>query len=334
MSKWLKILLPLVILFVVIGGGSAVYLLSQFQPADLSQTKKSSFVVSKGESASEIGAALEEKGIIKSGLAFRLLVIKNHLEGKIQSGSFLLSPSMSVQQIALELTTAPTSARITVKEGLRREEMADFLANSELTKFDKEEFLTLTKNKEGYLFPDTYILSKESTTQVIYGQLTSTFDKKVTTGMADEIAASGHSLDELVTMASLVQREARGPQGGSSDPAEMKMIAGILWKRIELGMVLNVDATLQYLKGYDAAQKSWWSTSGIVAMKTSSSAYNSYKVAGLPPTPICNPGPYALQAAMNPTKSDYLFYLHDNNGKVHYARTLDEQTQNVNTYLR
>ena len=152
--------------------------------------------------------------------------------------------------------------------------------------------------------------------------------------MADEIEASDRGLNDIVKMASLVQREARGPKGGNLDPVEMKMIAGILWKRIEIGMVLNVDASLQYVKGYDKQQQSWWSTNGIVAIKDSSSPYNSYKYAGLPPTPICNPGAFALEAAINPTPSDYLYYLHDNDGKVHYAKTLQEHNQNVDTYLR
>jgi len=334
MSKVFKIVIPLVIIFLTIGVVGSFYIIHQLQPVDPTQTKKISFTITAGEAASEIGKQLEEKGFIKSADVFRLLIWKNNLTQNMQKGSFLLSPSMTSQQISLEITTEPSSLRLTIKEGLRKEEIADYLADSDLEAFDRSEFMTLIKSKEGFLYPDTYIFSREASTQAVFNQLTNTFDKKVVIGMSDEIATSGRTLDQLVAMASLIQREARGPQAGSSDPIEMKMISGILWKRIELGMILNVDASLQYIKGYDSQQKSWWSTNGIVALKASSSPYNSYKVAGLPPTPICNPGPYALKAAMQPTTSSYLYYLHDNQGRVHYAATLEEHNQNVDAYLR
>jgi len=336
MSKWLKILGVLCLVAGVCVAVVVFHELEQFKPVDSAQTKKVSFTVKKGETAYDVGADLQTKNLIRDPLAFQIYVWKNHLAGKIMAGSFNLSQSMTVQQIALELTTTPTSARVTIKEGLRREEMADFLASQELTVFDKDEFLTLSKGKEGYLFPDTYIFSKEESTQTIYNELTKTFDSKVAEGMSSDIGKSGHSMKDIVIMASLIQREARGPQATAAnpDPVEMKIISGILWKRIELGIPLGVDATLQYLKGYDSVNNTWWSTSGITDLKSSNSGFNTYKNLGLPPAPISNPGLYAFQAAITPTDTDYLFYLHDNNGKVHYAKTLEEHNKNVDTYLR
>ncbi|CAN5273283.1 endolytic transglycosylase MltG [soil metagenome] len=336
MSKLLKIVAVLCLVVAIGIAGAIFYELQQFKPFS-SDTKKVSFTVKKGETAYDVGADLQTKKLIRDPRAFQLYVWKNHLASKIFAGSFTLSPCMSVQQIALELTTEPTSIRVTIKEGLRREEIAEFLDQQDsLTAFDKDEFLTLSKGKEGSLFPDTYIFSREESTQAIYNELTKTFESKVSGDMADEIAKSGHSLKDITIMASLIQREARSPQAtaANQDPVEMKIISGILWKRVELGIPLGVDATLQHLKGYDPPNKTWWSTSGIVALKSSSSGFNTYLHLGLPPSPISNPGLFAFQAATSPTATDYLFYLHDTNGKPHYAKTLQEHTQNVDSFLR
>ncbi len=338
MPKLLQFSALLLIFVIIISVGLGFYGFTQFQPMSDTPAPKVNFVVSKGEGASQLASQLQTANLIKSSLAFRILVWKNQLANRIQAGTYQLAPSMTIQQIGLELTTTPSDVRVTIKEGLRREELADFLANQELPAFDKPEFLTLTKDKEGTLFPDTYQFSRQATAQTIANKLTGTFEAKVTTGLADQIAASGHSLAEITTMASIIQREARGPQitstAGNPDPVEMKMIAGILWKRVEVGIPLGIDATLQYLAGYNSAQQTWWPTTGLVALKESTSHYNTYKYAGLPPGPICNPGIYALAAATQPTASPYYFYLHDSQGRVHYAKTLEEQTKNIQTYLR
>ncbi len=113
----------------------------------------------------------------------------------------------------------------------------------------------------------------------------------------------------------------------------MPVVAGILWNRVELGMALQADATLQYVKGYDEVEGSWW-TPPTVADKNLQSVYNTYRYPGLPPSPIANPGIVAIQAALNPTLTDYLYYLHDRTGEIHYARTLEEHNANVASYLR
>lgn len=336
-NRWFLTAIGVLVLTVVCAG--LWYAFTMLQPVSLTPVKKSTFTLPPEASVIQTADLLENKHFIKSSLAFQLLIWKNKLSSRLQSGTFLLSPSMTLQQISLELTTEPTSVRVTVKEGLRREELADFFASvPELTAFNKAEFLKLTAGKEGKLFPDTYVFSKEISTQALVNQLTSTFDKKISGDLAESLQSSKHSLQDVITVASLVQREARGPVASATDPtpdpAEMKMIAGIFWKRISLGIPLGVDATLQYVKGYDAANDTWWSDKNLVDIKKSASPYNSYKFAGLPPSPICNPGLFALQAAAAPTESDYLFYLHDQKGVAHYAKTLEEHNQNVDTYLR
>ena len=127
-------------------------------------------------------------------------------------------------------------------------------------------------------------------------------------------------------MASIVEREARGAD-------DMQHVAGILWNRIELGMPLQADATLQYLKGYNPVEQAWW-TPPLAADKSLISPYNTYLNLGLPPRPICNPGLEAIKAAAQPLSTDDLFYLHDRQGKIHYAQTLDDHNLNVDRYLR
>jgi UPF0755 protein len=175
------------------------------------------------------------------------------------------------------------------------------------------------------LFPDTYLVSRQASTASLVSLLENTFQTKIESGLAEEIAASPHSLTDALTMASLVQRE-------SSSDSEMPAVAGVLWNRVELGMPLGVDATLQYIAGYDSATQRWW-TPPNVAVKDSTSLFNTYKYAGLPPAPIANPGLAAVRAALQPEPSEYLFYIHADD-QIYFGRTLEEHNQNINRYLR
>ena len=137
---------------------------------------------------------------------------------------------------------------------------------------------------------------------------------------------TGLSDAESVILASIVEREAR-------EPEQMRHVAGILLNRLEIGMALQVDATLQYVKGYDQARKTWWAPP-TAADKQLSSPYNTYENPGLPPGPISNPGANALMAVANPIKSNDLFYLHTNDGNMYYAETYEEHQENIQKYLR
>jgi UPF0755 protein len=326
MRNVLKLILGflVVILVFLIGGG--VYAYTQLQPVQSDKKTKVTFVVPRGQSISSIGKRLQEQGLIRNSLAFRYVVWSDRLSDKIQAGSFLLSPSMSTQEVAQELTMGTNDIWITVLEGWRVEEIADMLEEQALTDFDKKEFLQLAKGEEGYLFPDSYLISPSASPKIIHTLLRNTFDKKVKQGLSEEIAQSGQDLDDIVTMASIVQREAR-------EFDQMKRVAGILQNRIKKGMGLNVDATLQYTKGYDTTLKTWW-PEPLAADKESTSPFNTYKFAGLPPHPISNPGLEAIQAVLAPEKTNALYYIHDRQGNIHTANTIEEHNQNVNTYLR
>lgn len=325
--KVLKLLLLVLIVVGVVGAvAGGIVVRNMLQPVDPTVTQTTTFVVPKGQSITKIGERLTEQGLLKHPLVFRFVVRKDQAQSKIQAGSFELSPSMTPEELIAEMTKGTDDVWMTLLEGWRREEMADSLDELELPNYDKEEFLALTEGKEGYLFPDSYLIQKNIDTEDIVDLLTSTFDKKVKVGLADEIAASGKPLEELVVMASLLEREARGEQ-------QMKTVAGVLWNRMDIGMALNVDATLQYIKGYDRVQQQWWVTP-LAVDKERVSPFNTYTNAGLPPSPICNPGLEAMVAAMEPASTEYLYYLHDPQGGIHYAKTLPEHNANVQQYLR
>lgn len=308
----------------LIGSGTALWWF--FQPVDASHTQTSRFVIRKGQSVSSIAAALGEAHLVRSPLIFRFIARWYHLEQNVQAGSFLLSPAMSPYQIATILTTGTDDLWVTLPEGWRKEEIAQAFARQELSAFSQTEFLELAAASEGKLFPDTYLVARDSTAQTLYSLLTNTFERKVVQGLAPELSRSDHSLDEILIMASLLEREAVGYE-------QMRHVAGILWNRIDLGMALQVDATLQYQRGYDEAQQTWWAPPRA-ADKTTASPFNTYLHPGLPSRPIANPGLDAIKAAANPLSVNDLYYVHDRSGQLHYAKTLEEHNQNVERYLR
>ncbi|MBU0578588.1 endolytic transglycosylase MltG [Patescibacteria group bacterium] len=318
------ILVLTMFLVLIVGLGGYLYLFSQ--PVTAGVADKIQFAIPRGQAVSVIASRLKEAGLIKSSLMFRLTVKQQGLGTKLQSGSFQISPAMTPAEIAFKLTQGTNDIWVTIPEGWRREEIADSFINQDFTAFDSKEFLNLSIGQEGRLFPDTYLFSRESTAQLVYKTLVNNFEKKVIVGLAKEIDQSIYDLEEALVMASIVEREARGFE-------EMRHVAGVLWKRIEIGMALQADATLQYAKGYSALTQSWWEPPSA-ADKKIVSPFNTYLNPGLPPKPIANPGLESIKATLNPLKTNDLFYLHDRSGGIHYAQNLEEHTANVQRYLR
>lgn len=322
-SKIWARLLFLAIFGLVAAGGAFAWLSG---PADKNAQETQRFVIARGAGTKAISQNLQEQGLIKNALVFQAVVKKEGVAGKIQAGSFELSPAMTARDIAHHLTEGTNDIWITIPEGWRREEIAQYLAKQELDSFDPREFEYLTDGLEGQLFPDTYLIPRQMSEQQIVDLLTRTFTAKVTEGLKTEIATSSYDFEDALIMASIVEREARGYE-------EMRQVAGVLWNRIEIGMALQADATMQYAKGYNVAEESWWVTP-LAADRQINSPYNTYQAPGLPPAPIASPGLNAIRAALNPTTTDALYYIHDAQGNVYFARTLDEHNANVNRYLR
>lgn len=325
MSKKAKYILPIPILLLAgLIFGFVVYQ-TQTAPVDIDNHEIKKVVVPKGASVDQIAAELKQQQLIKQPLMFKIWVRLNDLETDLQAGTFELSPSMTLQTIVNKLTEGTNDVWVTFPEGLRREEIAESLASYPLPDFDQDLFLSQTVGLEGQLFPDTYLLPKMSTTQSIINLLTETFETKINS-LEPQLSQSDRTKNQILTMASILEREARGYE-------QMQLVSGVLWKRLELGMPLQADATLQYAAGYNQATDSWWSAPTADSKKVDS-PFNTYAYPGLPPHPICNPGLDAIRASLNPIQTNYLYYLHDNQGTIHFAETLQQHNQNVNQYLR
>lgn len=285
------------------------------------------FVIRPGQPVVQIARNLQQGGLVRNALAFRLLVAQMGIGKSIQAGDFRLSAHLSARDIATELTHGAIDVWITFPEGTRVEEMAEIIeaklktSQNDKYQFDKKEFIASAK--EGYMFPDTYLIPKDTTAQPVIDRMRETFSQKVD---QDLLASEELSGDEIITLASLIEREAKTNQ-------ERPIIAGILINRLNAGIALQVDATLQYAKGYDASADSWWPQVTPADYQKVKSPFNTYLHLGLPPGPIANPGLHSIRAATNPSETNYLYYLHDSEGKIHYAKNLDEHNRNIRQYL-
>ncbi|MEJ2441650.1 MAG: endolytic transglycosylase MltG [Patescibacteria group bacterium] len=327
-----RLIIP-IFLAVILILGSLLWWKENSQPVS-SDEEMQSFVIPRGYSALQTGNKLSNQGLIKSSLAFKFYVQLTAQSKKIQAGEYLLSPSFSLFEIVSQLTKGPREIWITIPEGLRREEIANkYLTSlnktgSEAVEF-RQEFLSSTTGKEGYLFPDTYLFPKTASASAIANKMLSTFDLKIDSEMEEAINNSGYNLNQIITLASLLERE-------TITNEERPVVAGILWKRVEAGWPLQVDAAVQYaIATADCQGKiecEWWPilTKEDLAINSS---YNTYKYPGLPPAPIASPGLSSIKAAIFPEDSPYWFYLHDADGEIHYAETLEEHNANVSRYL-
>lgn len=315
----------LLLIFSVIA--AVIWWHQQQKPVQVGSDEVVTFIVPRGASVDTIAQKLKAESLIRSPLAFKAIVAKEGISRQMQAGSFKLSPSQDASQIALALTKGTQDSWITLLEGWRREEIAaaiDQTLSKQGGQFDIQEFLSLTQNQEGYLFPDTYLIPSAADAKLVSTLLTKTFEQKVSA--EPSIQAAQPSREDIVIMASLIEREAKTDQA-------RRMVSGILWKRLANDWPLQVDATLQYAKGYDSAQDTWWPTP-LASDKELNSPYNTYQNLGLPPTPIANPSLSSLRAAANPIDSEYWYYITDLSGEMHYASTLEQHNQNIQDHLR
>ena len=298
--------------------------------APSSRTDEVRFVITKGSSATKIAADLEEAGLIKSALAFKVYTQLNDEAGSIPPGEFSVPQNLSIEELIAHLREGPTELWVSIPEGLRREEIAErVISQLNMSGADaiafREEFLALTRDEEGYLYPDTYLFPKDASAQVVVDRLTSTFDTKFTYDGSGVLTR-----EEAVILASIIERE-------TITAEERPMVAGILLNRISEDWPLQADATAQYALGTSRCGRKigcdWWVPPTRDDLQINS-PYNTYVVQGLPPGPISNPGISSLNAAANPTPNDYMFYIHDTDQIIRYAETLDEHNANVQRYLR
>lgn len=314
------VLASLTILFLGLGFFWWKISLTPVDPAD--KTPKI-FVVKKGEGVREIARRLANEGLIRDQIVFFLLVKKMGIDQNLQAGDFRLNPAMDGRTIAQTLTRGMLDVWLTLLEGWRVEEIALKLAQ-ELS-LPEAQFLQYAQ--EGYMFPDTYLIPKEATASAIVGILKDNFSKKFTRDLKEEARKSGLTEKEVIILASIIEKEASGEE-------DRGIIAGILLKRLKKGWPLQADATLQYALGYQPEERTWWKKNLTEADKKVKSPYNTYLNPGLPPGPISNPGLASIKAVIFPVDSDFWYYLHDTEGRVHFAKTIEEHEENINKYLR
>lgn len=277
--------------------------------------------IKPGATLSSEARELKAAHAIRSETVFKLVAVTLGGERGLIAGSYYFPAPQNVFIIASRMVSGAydlNPVKVTLPEGATVTEMGELL-REKLAYFDSAKFLELAKGKEGYLFPDTYYFLPTEEPEVVIAALQQNFYKKVAP-LRDDIAASGHSLHDIVTMASLLEEEARTDES-------RKMISGILWKRISIGMRLQVDAVFPYILGKNTFEVT-------KADLQTNSPYNTYLYPGLPLGPISNPGVSALDAAVHPTKSSYLYYLSDKSGGMHYSKTYAQHLRYVNLYLR
>ncbi|NPV45965.1 MAG: endolytic transglycosylase MltG [Armatimonadetes bacterium] len=279
----------------------------------------------------DVAGALEASGVVRHATAFRLMAkARMALEGEHpKAGAYDLSPSMSAEEIWQRICAGQVAKRkVTFPEGFTVAQMAERL--QERLQLPTADFLSAARGSrvsrqlgfrlpagllEGYLFPSTYEFPVAGDAGQMVGTMLATFQTVFAQPYAEEISRRKLSLHEIVTLASLVEREARKPE-------ERALIAGVLQNRLDRGMRLQCDATVQYALGGHRSRL-------LYRDLKVSSPYNTYLHAGLPPGPICNPGLACLRAALRPAKTDKLFYVARADGSHVFTRTYEEHQQAI-----
>lgn len=319
----------ILICFSLIGLGFLWWWYSQSQKSPITnQTQPITITIPAGSSTRQIANILVENQLIRSARGFLIYTRLNQLDGKYQAGEYTFQPASDLESITQGLQFGTyQGVYVTLIEGWRREQIAQEIAQQLGTdsNFDLKAFIDQTADLEGQLFPETYQFETDATTQDVI----STLHQHHLDQMEEITNQTNLTPQQLVILASLIEREAAKDQ-------DLPMISGILQNRLAIGMPLQVDATMQYVKASQTCTYTcddWWPTPRA-ADKELDDPINTYQYPGLPPQPIANPGFRSLQAAANPKDNEYLYYITDNSGQMHYATTLEQHNANVQKYLR
>lgn len=276
--------------------------------------------IKDGSSLKEISSILKENKIIYSRSLLNSMVMILNGESHIYSGTYTFTKKEGDYYVAKRIINGDfriQNIKITIPEGFNTYQIAERLEKN-IPNFSKENFLELIKNKEGYLFPETYFFSINTKSADIAKKLEETFWQKMEENF--DIKKDSKEFQDTLILASIVEEEVRNLE-------DKKIVAGIFLNRLKIGMSLQADSTLAYVTGRDSLSL----TQDDLKIEN---AYNSYKNKGLPPTPISNPGLESIEATLHPTETKYLYFLTDKEGKVYYAKTFEEHKLNKQKYLR
>ncbi|MBS1249715.1 MAG: Endolytic murein transglycosylase [Chloroflexi bacterium] len=279
------------------------------------------FTILPGESPTKIIQGLKKADLITHAQVFRTYLIYKGLDTSIQAGEYTLSQSMSPVEIAQALQDAtPTETTFTLLAGWRAEEIAQALPAAGL-EAAPEAFMESVHDQaaEGFLFPQSYQLPRKASPAELVAAFRQEFDNQVTPSLREGFEAEGFSLQEAVTLASIVEREAVLDE-------EMPRLASVFINRLRADMTLSADPTVQYALGYDETQHTWWTNPLSLQDLEITSPYNTYNNQGLPPGPICNPSLEALQAVASPAQTTYYYFRAacDGSGRHLFSETYEE----------
>ena len=350
-AKLLKYLFLLLVLVLVVSTISYFRGINSFNSEEGKDVR---FVITQGEGVKKIGKNLADKDLIGSKFYFEIYVWRKKKETEFQAGTYNLNSRMSIVEIVEILTsglTVKNERKITIIEGWNLRDVGQYFEREgmfqseellELVGFPKIDYrynkdmerpkdysdkLSLLKDKpkyyslEGYLFPDTYIIYNDASLEDIVLKMLHNFDSKLTSKMREDIKKQEKTIYEIITMASVIEKEVR-------DPEEMKIVSGIFWKRIDVWQPLQSCASLAYILGINKPVYSIEDTK-------IESPYNTYQNYGLPPGPICNPGLAAIEAAIYPKETEYNYFLSKKeNGETVFSRTIEEHNLNKAKYLK
>lgn len=287
------------------------------------------FIIPKNLDGFNLVEKLKEEKLIKDNKVLESYINTFVYFNEIKPGGYKLNRSMWALDVFRKVNGKPDLVWVSYSSCLRKEQVGEILANAlgwnenYLNKWNTVYTDTTPEYFEGVYYPDTYLIPIDESGDQVAKRLISRFNEKFAPYAEKYIAANIRWVTGL-KIASLIAREAAGLN-------DMKLISGIIWNRLDKGMALQIDATMQYTLGKNSEGK-WWG-SIVLDEKQNNSPYNSYLHKGLPPTPICSPNIDYIEAALNPEETDCLFYLHDHFKQIHCAVTYEEHLQNIKKYL-
>ncbi len=271
--------------------------------------------------SNDIATQLAAAHVVRSAFQFKAWARLTGQDRALQSGIYVFDTPIGLVSVVRRLAAGEhgiEEARVTLTEGMTAQDMAQTIA-TQVPGFDTHAFLLAASTSEGYLFPDTYFVLPGTTPEDMVHRLRAQFDAKLET-IQPQIDAFGKPLQDDVIIASILEREVKGLK-------DKRIVAGILYNRLNIGMPLQVDAAFGYANG----QNGYTPTAADLA---GDSPYNTYRNKGLPPTPISNPGLESLLAAVTPTKTSYIYYITGTDGTMHYATTFEQHKANIAKYLK
>ena len=345
----LLIFLFIVVLTVVCGYISYTYVMDTYLSGGskseiiIAPQDEVKFVIPKGANTTTIAGLLKEQGLIKDVNIFKILSKFNGYDGMYQSGTHIVSKSLSYDEMMRVLTTKPASRQVTIPEGKTFSQVVDILYSKNIIT-DKKKFITVANTEtfdydflknlperdnklEGYLFPDTYEFDMNVTEREIIVRMLDNFKRKFKTEYAEKLKTiNGMTMDKIIILASIIEREAK-------DPDDRGIISGVFYNRMA-----SKDKTLRKLQSCATIQYILLKTTGAVKERLLDAdlqlqdPYNTYMHEGLPPGPICNPGEAAISAALYPEDTDFLYFVAKGDGSHAFSETYKEHQAAISKY--